>query len=97
VVIIENGMVVDVIVLERNKLPVFRGAEPDALLGARTMTDALEHHFSAEDEFHGLAQLPRGRDRERTMRPGPELAAETGADKLGDDADVLFRQTKHLR
>ena len=31
------------------------------------------------------------------MRPWPKLAAETRADELGDDADVLFRQTEHLR
>ena len=31
------------------------------------------------------------------MRPWPKLAAETRANKLGDDAHVLFRQTEHLR
>ena len=31
------------------------------------------------------------------MRPWPKLAAEARADKLGNDANVLFRQTEHLR
>ena len=31
------------------------------------------------------------------MRPWPELAAETGANKFRDDAHVFFRQTEHLR
>src|SRR2546423_1832814 len=31
------------------------------------------------------------------MRPWPELAAETRANELGDDAHVLVRQTEHLR
>src|SRR6266446_7072381 len=31
------------------------------------------------------------------MRPGPKLAAETGADKFRDHSHILFRQAKHLR
>src|SRR5256885_7361291 len=31
------------------------------------------------------------------MRPWPKLAAEARADKLGNDANALFRQTEHLR
>src|SRR5437763_11556915 len=89
VIVIENCMVVDVVVLERDQLSLSGGAETHPLLRARTMTDTLEHHLAAEDEFDRFAQLPRRRDGERTMRPGPELAAETGANKLGDDANTL--------
>src|SRR5688572_20669222 len=88
---------VDVVVLERNKLPVFGGTEPHTLLGARTMTNALEHHLAADDKFDRLAQLARGRDGERAMCPWPQLAAETGANKLGDDTDILAWQPEHLR
>src|SRR6266404_4059463 len=31
------------------------------------------------------------------MRPGPELAPETRAEELGDDADVPSRNLEHLR
>ena len=31
------------------------------------------------------------------MRPRPQLAAETGAEELRDDADILLRQAEHLR
>src|SRR5882724_10511497 len=61
------------------------------------MTNRLEHHLPAEHEFHRLTQLPRRRGGERTMRPWKKLAAETRPDELGDDADVLLRQTEHLR
>jgi hypothetical protein len=61
------------------------------------MTDRLEHHLAADHELDRLAQLPRRRGGERTMRPRPKLAAETRADELRDDADVLFRQAEHLR
>ena len=88
---------VDVVVLERDELAVRRGAEPHALLGARAMADRLEHHLAADDELDRLAELPRRRGGERTMRPRPQLAAETRADELGDDADVLLRQAEHLR
>src|SRR5438552_4581861 len=97
VIISEACVLVDVIMLERDEFSIRRSAEPHTLLSARTMTDRLEHHLAAEDEFDRLAQLPRRRDRERTMRPWPELAAETGPDKFGDDADVLFWQAEHLR
>ena len=61
------------------------------------MADRLEHHLAAEHELDRLAELPRRRGGERAMRPGPQLAAETRADELRDDADVLFRQAEHLR
>ena len=88
---------VDVVVLERDEFAVRRRAKPHALLRARPVTDRLEHHLAAEHEFHRLAQLPRRRGGERTLRPWKQLAAETRADELGDDADVLFRQAEHLR
>ena len=88
---------VDVIVLERDELSVSCGAEAHPLLGAGTMTNRLEHHLAADDKFDRLAQLPRRRDGERAMCPWPQLAAETGANKLRDDTDVLFRQPEHLR
>src|SRR6267378_8077008 len=61
------------------------------------MTHRLEHHLAAEHNSYRLAQLPRGCGGERTLRPWPQLAAETRADELRDDADVLFRQAEHLR
>ena len=70
-IIIEDGVVVDVIVLERDELSVTGRAETHALLGPWAMTDGLEHHLAAEDEFDRLAQLPRRRHGERTMRPWP--------------------------
>ena len=61
------------------------------------MTDRLEHHLAADHELDRLAELPRRRGGERTMRPRPQLAAETRANEPGDDADVLLRQPEHLR
>src|SRR6266581_8967040 len=83
--------------LEGDEFAVRSCAQPHALLGARAMTDRLEHHLAADDEFHRLAQLPRGGGGERTLRPWKQLAAETRADELRDDADVLFGQAEHLR
>ena len=97
VVIVEHRPVVNVVVLERDELAFRRGAEPHSLLRPRTMTCRLEHHLAAEHKLDRFAQLPRRRDGERAMRPRPKLAAETRANKLGDDADVLFRQAEHLR
>src|SRR5580704_16136219 len=97
VIIIKDCVVVDVVVLERDELPISGSAEANALLRPRTMTDRLEHHFAADDEFDGLMELPRRRDGERTMRPWPKLAAKARTNKLGDDADVLLRQPEHLR
>src|SRR6266404_1875488 len=87
---------VDVIVLERDELAFGCGAQPHPLLGARAMTDRLEHHFSTDDELNRFAKLPRRCGGERTMGPRPKLTAETRANELGDDADVLFRRTEHL-
>ena len=97
VIVIEHRVVIDVVVLERDEPSVSGGAEAHTLLGAGTMTDRLEHHLAADDEFDRLTQLPGRSDGERTMRPWPKLAAETRADKLGDHADVLSRQAEHLR
>ena len=88
---------IDVVVLERDELAVRCRAEPHTLLGAGAMTGRLERHLAAEHELDRLAYLPRRRHRQRTMRPRPKFAAETRANKLGDDAHVLFRQTEHLR
>src|SRR5207248_8852664 len=76
---------------------VGRGAQPHTLLSARAVADRLEHHFPADDDFHGLAELPRRRGGERTLRPRKKLAAETRAYEFCDDADVLFWQAEHLR
>ena len=97
VIIIEDCLVEDVIVLQRDELAVRGRAQPHALLRSGTMPNRLEHHFAAHDDFDGLSELSRRRDRQRTMGPRPQLAAETRADEFGDDADVLFRQTEHLR
>ncbi len=64
-------MVVDVVVLERDELSFSGGTETHPLLGAGTMAYRLKHHLAADDEFDRLAQLPRRRDGERTMGPGP--------------------------
>ncbi len=69
VIIIEDGFVVDVVVLERDQPPVRGCTQPHALLGAGAVTDRLEHHLAAEHQFDRLAELPRRRDGERTMRP----------------------------
>ena len=45
----------------------------------------------------GFPELPRGRDGEGTVRPGPELASEPRPDEPGNDPDVLLRQSEHLR
>ena len=66
---VEHRAVVDIVVLHRDQLAVGRGAETNALLGARAMTDRLEHHLAAEHEFHRLAQLPRRGRGECTIRP----------------------------
>ena len=45
----------------------------------------------------GRFELARGDGSHGRMRPGKELAAEAGAEKTRDDADILDRQAKHLR
>src|SRR6267154_1209358 len=57
----------------------------------------MEHHLTAEYELHRLAQLARRCGSECTLRPWIQLAAEARAEKLCDDADILLRQTEHLR
>src|SRR6476646_8428344 len=61
------------------------------------MTDSMEHHFAAQDNSNWPAHLPGRGCGQRTDRPGPQFAPETGADKLGDDAYILLWQAKHLR
>ena len=87
----------DVIVLKRDELAFRCRAEPDTLLSVGAMTGTLERHLSAKHELDRFAYLTRRRHRQRTMCPRPKFAAETGANKLGDDAHVLFRQPEHLR
>ena len=96
VVNVEHRRGVHIVVLQRDELAVGRGPEPHALLSARTMADGLEHHLAAHDKLYRLAKLPRRRCRERAVRPRKKFAAETGADKLRDDADVFLRQAEHL-
>src|SRR5258706_8908958 len=83
--------------LQGNEFAFGRRAEPHALLSAGAMTHRLEHHLAADHQFDRFAQLPRGSRGERTLRPWPQLAAETGADEFRDDAHVLLGQAKHLR
>ena len=83
--------------LERDEFSVACRAEPHALLGARPVTDRLEHHLTAEHELHRLAQLPRRCGRKRAVCPWKQFAAETRANELCDDPDVLLRQIEHLR
>ena len=82
VVVVEHRPLIDVVVLERDELAFRRRAEPDALLCARPVTDRLEHHLAADHEFDRLAELPRRGGGERTLRPWPQLAAETRANKF---------------
>ena len=88
---------IDVIVVEGNEFSVGRSAETNALLRARSVPDRLEHHPATEHELHRFAQLARRRHRERTVRPRPKLAPETGAHKFRHDTHIFFRQSEHLR
>src|SRR5438105_13037955 len=97
VIIIEDRLVKDVIVLERNEFSVRGRAQPYALLCARTMPDRLEHHLAADNYFDGFSKLPCRCGRERAMAPGPQLAAEARADEFRDDANVFLGQAEHLR
>src|SRR5205807_5592053 len=87
----------DIVVLQRDQLPVGGCAQPHALLCAGAMTDRLEHHLAADHELDRLAQLPRRRGGERTVRPWPQLASKARTEKLRDDADILSWQAEHLR
>ena len=61
------------------------------------MTDDWNIILRLSTSLTGLPNCRAAATRKRTMRPRPELAAETRADKLGDDAHVFLRQSKHLR
>ena len=87
----------DVIVLEGDEFAVLSRAQSHALLRARTMADGLKHHFAADDEFDRFSELSRRRGSERTMGPGPQLAAEAGTDEFRYDAHVFLGQAEHLR
>ena len=63
-------------------------AEPDALLGARAVANVLEHHVTGDDGLDGTVEIARGRCGDEAVRPGPELAAEAGAEETRDDPDV---------
>src|SRR5207248_3336840 len=97
VIVIEDRLVQNVIMLERNEFPIGRRAEPYALLGARTMPNGLEHHLAADHYFDGFAELPCRRGRERAMAPWPQLAAEARTDEFRNDAHIFLRQAEHLR
>src|SRR5262249_20680219 len=66
----EHGPRVDVTVLQREQLAFPGGADPDALLRARPVTDRVEHHLAAQHESDWPANLPSGGCGQRTMRPG---------------------------
>src|SRR5438552_2242261 len=97
VIVIEDCLLADVIMLERDELAVGGCAQPHALLGAGTMADRLEHHLAGDHYFDGLSELPCGRGRERAMAPRPQLAAEARTEEFRDDAHVFLRQAEHLR
>src|SRR5262245_37694381 len=74
---VEHRPLIDVIVLQRDQFALWRCADTDALLGARPMTDGVEHHLAGEYQSHRPAELPRCSGGERTQRPWPQFAAET--------------------
>jgi len=70
-------------------------AEPDAL-HVRGGARPPEHHLAAHHELDRLPHLPRRRAARARNASRPQLPAETGAQKPGDDADVFQRQPEHL-
>src|SRR5207247_9852950 len=96
VIIIGDCLVQDVIVLQRDEVAVRGHAQPHALLRSGPMPNRLEHHFAAHDDFDGLSELSRRRDRERTMGPRPQLAAEARTEEFRDAADVFLWPAEHL-
>ena len=82
--------------LHRDELAVARRAETEALLGAWPMPDGLEHRLPRDDELHRRADLPRNARGENRVAPGPELAAEAGAEEVRDNPHVLLRHAEHL-
>ena len=87
---------VERIVNEGHELALRRGAQADSLLGARAMTDILEHHIARDYELNGAAEVARGLRRDESVRPGPELSAEAGAEEARDDANIFNGYTEHL-
>src|SRR5262245_5906269 len=74
---VKHRALIDVIVPQRDQFALRRCADTDALLGARPMTDCVEHHLAGEYQSHRPAELPRCSGGERTHRPWPQFAAET--------------------
>ena len=80
------------VVHQRDKFAVRRGAEADALLGARAMAYILKHHVAGQHQLDRPVEVARRGGGDHAVRPGPQLAAEAGAEKAGDDADVLLAE-----
>ena len=66
------------------------------LLGSRTMADGLKHHVTRHHQLDRAVQVAGRGGGDQAVCPGPKLASKAGAQKAGDDADVLWRHSKHL-
>ncbi len=87
---------VERVVHQRDKFAVGRGAQADALLGARAMAHVLEHHVAGQHQLDRPVEVTRSGGGDHAVRPGPKLAAEAGTQKARDDADVFLRNSEHL-
>ena len=58
------------------------------------MAGGEEHLLAGEHELDGLADMTRGKRRQRHMRPCPQARAEGAADEGTDDLDVLGGQAE---
>ena len=79
-----------------DKFAVGRGAEAHALLGPRAMAHALKHHVAGQYQLDRTVEVACRRGGDHAVRPGPQFAAEAGAEKARDDADVLWLNPEHL-
>jgi len=83
-----------------NKLGTAPGPRIDvsvAMSRAWPMPDVLEHHLSTDHQFDRATRFPRCGCGKQRMRPRPQLAAETAAEILGDDAHPFVGHAQHLR
>src|SRR5580704_9406596 len=81
---------------ERDEFAVRSGGHAEALLGARAMAHALEHHVASQYQLAWPVEVTRCRGGNHAMCPGPKLSAKTRAKKAGDHAHVFLGNPKHL-
>ena len=78
-----------------DQFAVGRGAEAHALLGPRAMAHALKHHGAGQYQLDRTVEIACA-EAASAVRPGPQFAAEAGAEKARNDPYVLRLNSQHL-